>query len=303
MQTGTVSAAAERLKVSPPSVTKTLKQTEEMLGYPLFDRFKGRLQPTEEARALLKEATRAYAALEDLRSLSERLRHGVEGILRVASTPSLGLQILPNAVRLYLSKHKRMRFELSTQHSGDLLTALGRPAHGFDLGFTFGVEGGPPGLEAIELGRAGIACVAPPGALPRGLDVVRFIDLDKRTLVGLDENEPLGRIMAENVRVLGVNPDSMVRAQTYRLACDLAACGLGIAIVDCFTAASFARAARERGESIRVLPFEPALSLSVTATYSVVHGAPLAARRMIEAFSEALQEEQRQVAAIGLIAH
>ncbi len=298
MQTGTVSAAAQRLRVSQPSVTKTLKQTEEALGYPLFERFKGRLQPTEEARALLKEASRAYAALEDVRQLSERLKHGVEGILRVASTPSLGLHILPEAVALYAAEHPRVRFELSTQHSGDLLAALGRPAHGFDVGFTFGIEGGPPGLEALEVGRASLACFVTDEL--RKAKVVRFDDLAGLKIIGLDENEPLGRLVAQRLRSRDVRPESFVRAQTYRLACDLARRGLGVAIVDCFTAASLADSARQAGDPVRVLPFEPSLSLPVTAAYSVVQGVPIAARRMIDAFGKALKAEQRRVSALGL---
>jgi DNA-binding transcriptional LysR family regulator len=300
MQTGTVSAAAQRLRVSQPSVTKTLKQTEDMLGYQLFERFKGRLQPTEEARALLKETTRAYAALEDVRQLSARLKHGIEGTLRVASTPSLGLQILPDAVALYAGEHPRVRFELSTQHSGDLLAALGRPADGFDVGFTFGIEGGPPGLEAIEVGRASLACIATKD-LPQSVNVVELKHLDGRRIVGLDETEPLGRMVGDNLRAREIRPDSFVRAQTYRLACDLARRGLGIAIVDCFTAANLAEAARKDGAGVRVLPFEPRLSLPVTAAYSVVQGVPLAARRMIDAFAKALSAESARVSALGLV--
>lgn len=300
MQAGTVSAAAQRLRVSQPSVTKTLKQAEDMLGYPLFERFKGRLQPTDEARALLKEVTRAQAALEDVRELSQRLKHGGEGTLRVASTPSLGQQILPDAVAAYAAEHPRLRFELSTRHSGDLLQSLGRPAQGFDLGFTFGIEGGPPGLEAIELGTASFACLAPKSMLPKALSAVRCEDLAGRGVIGLDESEPLGRLVAENLRTRNLLIDTPIKAQTYRLACDLARRGAGLAIVDCYTAAGFL-ADEKAAADLRVLPFEPSLSLPVTAAYSVARGMPLAARRMISAFTVALEQAQQRAAALGLV--
>ena len=63
MMAGSVSGAAERLGLSQPSVSKTLQTMEYDLGYLLFDRIKGRLQPTEEARALLQEAAQKGAEL------------------------------------------------------------------------------------------------------------------------------------------------------------------------------------------------------------------------------------------------
>ncbi len=298
MQAGSVSAAAERLRVSQPSVTKTLKQAEESLGYDLFDRVKGRLQPTEEARVLFKEAGRAYAALEDVRQLGRRLKNGVEGILRVASTPSLGLDLLPEAIARYAAETGRVRFEASTQHSGDLLAALGRPGHGFDLGFTFGAEGAPLGVGVVEVGRAPLACLAPPAMLADLVGPVRFDDLAGRPMVGLEENEPLGRLLGAHFHGRGATPSVVVRAQTYRLACDLAARGLGVAVVDGFTAANVMRG----DPSLKVLPFEPEASLPVTAVYPLAQGAPLAARRMIVAFETALANARADLKAIGLAA-
>lgn len=56
MQTGTVSGAARNLHVSQPNVTRILAHTEQQLGFGLFERVKGRLVPTVEAKTLLPEA-------------------------------------------------------------------------------------------------------------------------------------------------------------------------------------------------------------------------------------------------------
>lgn len=52
MQTGTVSGAARSLHVSQPNVTRILAHTEQQLGFGLFERVKGRLVPTVEAKTL-----------------------------------------------------------------------------------------------------------------------------------------------------------------------------------------------------------------------------------------------------------
>ncbi|WP_268810299.1 LysR family transcriptional regulator, partial [Vibrio parahaemolyticus] len=60
MQARTVSGAARLLHVSQPNVTRVLAHTEQQLGFALFERVKGRLVPTQEAKALLPEAEKVY---------------------------------------------------------------------------------------------------------------------------------------------------------------------------------------------------------------------------------------------------
>ncbi|WP_160018317.1 LysR family transcriptional regulator, partial [Raoultella sp. 18093] len=52
MVTGSVSGAARLLHVSVPPISRLLSHTESRLGFALFERIKGRLHPTAEARRL-----------------------------------------------------------------------------------------------------------------------------------------------------------------------------------------------------------------------------------------------------------
>ncbi|MCG8440946.1 MAG: LysR family transcriptional regulator [Caulobacterales bacterium] len=284
METGSVSAAAGRLGVTQPSVTKTLQQAEADLGYLLFDRVKGRLQPTEEARALALEVQRAHAALESVRQLGARLKHGVERQLRVAATPSLGLEALPEAVARYTAEHERARFEISTQHSGDLLASLGQISHGFDLGFTFGADGAPASVASVEIGRARLACVFRSGTMEEAGEVARMEDLRGRRVIGLNRSEPLGRLLADRTARLDPPADFSIQAQTHHLACALAARSQGVAIVDQFTTESFV--GRGEDSDMRATHFEPEESLPVTAVFPLARGLPLAARGLVEAFRD-----------------
>ncbi len=83
MQTGTVSGAAKNLNVSQPNITRVLAHTEQQLGFPLFERVKGRLVATREARTLLPEAERVYHQLGNFRSMTNKLKKGEQHI-RVA---------------------------------------------------------------------------------------------------------------------------------------------------------------------------------------------------------------------------
>lgn len=72
MQAGTVSGAARLLHVSQPNVTRVLAHTEQQLSFALFERVKGRLVPTQEAKALLPEAEKVYQQLGQFRSLTNK---------------------------------------------------------------------------------------------------------------------------------------------------------------------------------------------------------------------------------------
>ncbi|WP_164030848.1 LysR family transcriptional regulator, partial [Proteus mirabilis] len=63
METGTVTAAAERMRLSQPAMSKILAGLEIDLGLNLFLRERKRLVPTGQAHLLYKEVRRLFAAL------------------------------------------------------------------------------------------------------------------------------------------------------------------------------------------------------------------------------------------------
>jgi DNA-binding transcriptional LysR family regulator len=286
MMAGSVSGAAEQLGLSQPSVSKTLQTMEYELGYMLFDRIKGRLQPTEEARALLQEAERAREALQDVRSFARRLRHGEDSKLRVTATPALGLQVLPEAVSRFRELKPRTLFDITTHHSGDILDTISRKSFGFDVGFTFGAEGAEAPVGSVEIGSVSLACVAKRGILDNYPEEIGLEDLASLPVISLHESEPLGRLLAEKARELGLTLDTQMRVQTYGIACALAQRGGGLAIVDAMTAVSHA----QNNPAVDLRRFDADLSLPVTAIYPLARGLPVNTRRFVEAFAEVLDE-------------
>ena len=58
MRAGTATGAGLMLGMSQPAVSRLLAQTEALAGFPLFERVRGRLVPTQLAHALHEEAER-----------------------------------------------------------------------------------------------------------------------------------------------------------------------------------------------------------------------------------------------------
>lgn len=72
MIAGSVTRAAELLHTSQPTVSRELARMEHSIGFPLFERIRGRLRPTMQALALYDEVRQSYAGLERVASAAAR---------------------------------------------------------------------------------------------------------------------------------------------------------------------------------------------------------------------------------------
>ncbi|WP_341249232.1 LysR family transcriptional regulator [Cupriavidus pauculus] len=238
MLTGTVSEAARLLHVSQPVVTRVLQHAEASLGFRLFDRQRGRLQPTPEARALYGDVERLYGEIERVRRVSESLRHKGAGRLRVAATPSLANPLLVPAVRRFCARHPDTQVQVLTHHTNEIVAAL--LANQIDVGFAFS----PPRHEAItsEPVAAGRMLLAVPRAQPlpsvgrRGTVPIRKVM--ERPFIGYDDDSSLGLLVRQTLARHALEPHSTLEVQTYSLALALVDAGLGLTLLDQYTALS-----------------------------------------------------------------
>lgn len=87
-ESGTVTAAAERLGITQPALSRQLRRFEEELDLELFARAGSTLVLTDAARALLPTCRRLLAEAARAGRAVEVLRAGTAPALRVAATPT-----------------------------------------------------------------------------------------------------------------------------------------------------------------------------------------------------------------------
>lgn len=256
MLTGTVSEAARLLHVSQPVVTRVLQHAEASLGFRLFDRVRGRLQPTPEAVALYGDVERLYGEIERVRRVSESLRHKGAGRLRVAATPSLANPLLVPAVRRFCARHPETQVQVLTHHTDELVDAL--LSNQIDVGFAYS----PPRHEAItsEPVAAGRMLLAVPRTQPlpaggrRGSVAMRR--LMDRPFIGHDDNTSLGLLVRQTLARHALEPHATLEVQTYSLALSLVDAGLGVTMLDQYTALSAEPSRVMLHDIAPALPFE-----------------------------------------------
>ena len=83
VQSGTVTEAAERLRVTQPAVSRMLANLEAELGFALFARQSGRLSITPQGEAFYFEVEAALAGLDGIESAGKNIRSGSGAHLRL----------------------------------------------------------------------------------------------------------------------------------------------------------------------------------------------------------------------------
>ena len=87
MTTGNLTEAARMLHTSQPTVSRELARFEKVLGLQLFERTRGRLQPTVQGLRLFEEVQRSWYGLDRIVSAAESLREFRQGELSIACLP------------------------------------------------------------------------------------------------------------------------------------------------------------------------------------------------------------------------
>jgi len=257
---GSVSAAARALNVSQPSVSKMLRHAESLLGYQLFQRTNGGLVPTEDAHSLFADVKEIQDRVHALREAGRNLRRGTGGTLRILALPSLALEAIPSAVSQFMRDRPDVKFDLQTVHHDDLLRKLyEREA---DLAVAYEVPAAAPVVKRW-LGEGELVVLYREEEMPDAPPCVELQRLEGRRFISLAGSGPIGQIFSQELDRLGVVLDEVVTARTFYMAGALVRQGVGMTVVDSFTA----QACMAPGLAMR--PLKPRITFDIHAMFLI----------------------------------
>jgi DNA-binding transcriptional LysR family regulator len=277
--TGSVSGAARLLHVSAPAISRVLSHTESRLGFLLFERVKGRLHPTAEARRLYLEVEQVYGGVQRIDNLSHELAVRRRGLVSILSSPSFGQMLVPLAIAQLRTSMPdvQVHFHCLT-HEALKERILQQRA---DIGIsTFPVD--HPGLATQPVASSRLVCICPrshPLAAHREIGVE---DLLPHELIGYPHVSPLGRLVDQMFAAYDAGPRIAIEVMSPQYACALVHAGGGIALVDEFSLQGWLdskfKVIPVRGASpiladlvyLETQPLSPAAQALLRALYSVL---------------------------------
>jgi DNA-binding transcriptional LysR family regulator len=238
MQVGTISGAAQVLHISQPAVTKVLQHAELQLGMPLFERVRGKLYPKPEAHRLFVETEKLNRDLQGIRRLAASLKSRAVETVRLVSTPTVAISVLPRAMTSWRRDFPETRCELSTHHTSEIVNTLRLGEADLALSLQ---DPRHPGIVAEPIAQGLLTVMAPAGTWTADEcgKPISPAELSGE-LIGLADRDPLGEMVVAACEAQDVQPVFHTVVQTYQIARSLVEAGAGTAVLDPFTAASAA---------------------------------------------------------------
>ena len=230
---GSVTAAANRLRLTQSAVSRMISGLEAELGVTLFERHRRRLIPSKHALQFISRAERIVSEMQELQSSARAIRQGRHDRLRVISVPPFLQQVIPAAIAQRLKGNPQLSVRLDVGRRVDLPDWINK--RDFDLA----VVGLP--VDRPEVSVHPLPPVEAVAVLPR----VHALAKQRRVSLGQVAAGPLvahssGPLMRfELNRALaaqGLQSTLAVEAPTAWLVCALVRAGAGLAVVDPLTA-------------------------------------------------------------------
>ena len=284
METGSVTAAAERLHVSQPAVSKMLALLERDLGFRVFLRERQRLVPTPEAQALYAEVRRAFVGLDYLTRFAGDLRDMRQGHLAVAASHAVSSEHMPRIVATFLRRHPGLSVSLQAMDSPGVAQAVATGR--VDLGLAQ-FETPATGLRRERLCAMEAVCVMPPDHALARRRVIRLADLHGQDFVALAAVNRLRTRLEALLEEHGATPRIRVDTPLASTACGLVAQGVGVCVLDRLSAEANLR------HRLVLRPLRPHLAEDLLLL-SPARG-PLS--NVAAAFAQALREQYGEAAA------
>ncbi|MGG7673851.1 LysR family transcriptional regulator [Pseudomonas sp. WC2] len=112
VETGSFSAAARRLNIGQPAVSKTIAHLEKRLAVSLLLRSTRGLTPTEAGLAFFERAKRALEEADEADNAARGIASGLSGNLRISAAVTFGrLHIVPQ-LGPFLDQHPQLNIDL-----------------------------------------------------------------------------------------------------------------------------------------------------------------------------------------------
>ncbi|MEV0092235.1 LysR family transcriptional regulator [Streptomyces sp. NPDC050738] len=251
---GSVTAAAELLRVAQPSVSQQIRGLERELGVELFARTPTGLVPTVVGRAFLREAEVAVSASRRARATARAGADELVGELVVSVQMGFGTRQLPGALGALRRRSPRLEVTVFEEPSSAELERLCRRG-AVNLALMAACERSP--ADAHHLGDEEFVVVLGEGHPQLAAERVELSALAGEAWVRFDRDSALDGVLLNALREDDPAPVTAARVSQTATAVRWAAQGLGVTLVPA--------SAVPDGYEHLVRPVSPAVSQPVIA--------------------------------------
>ena len=245
VQLRTVTAAAERMGLSQPSVSRLLSSLEGKLSEPLFERQGRNLVPTRSALEFHEASIRVFEAIENM-GKEPIIARGAQS-LHIMAPPSFTQGFLQEAVARFQETNSAVAVQIDVCSSPTIFNVISEG--GADLGITDAIVK-HEALRYTPFRSAKMVCFMRTDHVWAKLKEVSFETGQNLSVIGLTRRHPTRSVVDRILQNAGID---------WRM------------IVETSTAASAISFVRETGAVAFLSPFPVAINLPEDVTFRPLH--------------------------------
>lgn len=222
IESGSLSATAREMRLSPAQVSRRLASLEERLGARLIERTTRRIALTDQGRQFYERVRPILDSVADAEAAVTGRSPSAHGMLQISAPTTFGRRHLAPHLKSFIDAHPELTVQLNLS---DLFVDL--EAEGVDVAIRIGVidEKSPSVIRLADNRR--VLCAAPQYLAEHG-EPETLADLNKHRLLAADSQSPwrlTGPAGPVNYRVR-----SVVRTNSSEVVREMVLSGVGIAL-------------------------------------------------------------------------
>ena len=224
-----MTAAAQTLQISQPSISKTLRVIENKLNFKLFLRKGKKLVPTHEADDLFEHASIVHSQLKSFNAIANTYKTRSADFINIGTTPSLAESIIPKIIKKYNKIKPEVRFNLINLNSIDLIEDRYKPD--IDLTICFNSKNQLSSRSTI-LKEGNHSLVSPIEFKIQDQvyleDITHHPFIEITNLLSFYEESSISNYVKNN----NINMNTIVKTDSYSSALSIVQDGMAISILD-----------------------------------------------------------------------
>ena len=124
VQEGSITRAADRLRLRQPTVSNALRRLEEQLGHRLIERGRGRFEPTEHGAVLYRECQDICGTIGRLQQAMEDSDSELSGHLRIHMASHVVFPPLDDTLADFHARHPKVTLDIEVATSSSVIQAV-----------------------------------------------------------------------------------------------------------------------------------------------------------------------------------
>ncbi|MET0310529.1 MAG: transcriptional regulator CynR [Burkholderiaceae bacterium] len=195
--------AAERVHVTQSTLSHQIRQLEEELGHPLFDRIGKRVMLTEQGETFLGYASKALQEVDHGLSHLMRAADELSGEVRIGATGTFNIGFVPECLAMFLKRHPTVKVQVEELAADAIAQRL--IDNSLDVGIAY-QPADPTHLWFEPLYTEEMVLVVGTDHPLAQRKRVRMVELHRRSLVLLPRDFATRTMLDECFRSVGAEP-------------------------------------------------------------------------------------------------